>query len=171
MSEIKEHAISLGDGYYLCLDRYNGYTMKEYEDKGKKVLRRITGYSHELVDAIDECLERRIGEQAAKDLTDIKEAVMAMEKSIAKWSIKDDAKFGDGYQMNVDNFNNHFITQDRGKRSDYRVSGYCNSNNAAIISLIRHTCMATEVSDLKGVKKLVKSINKDVNGWKKEVTQ
>lgn len=169
--EIKENAIKLGDGYYLCLDRYNGYTMKEYEEKGKKVLKRITGYSQNLLDTIDECLEHRVSEQVAKALIDIKNSISDIEKDIAKWSIKDNAEFGDGYKMNVDNFNNHYITQDRGKRSDYRVSGYCNSNNAAIVSLLRRTCMAAEVSDLNGMKKLVKSINKDVNGWKKEVAQ
>lgn len=169
--EIKENAIKLGDGYYLCLDRYNGYTMKEYEEKGKKVLKRITGYSQNLLDTIDECLEHRVSEQVAKELNDIKEAVVGIEKSITKWHIRDDAKFGNGYQMNVDNFNNHYITQDRGKRSDYRVSGYCGSNNEALISFVRRTCMAAEVSDLNGMKKLVKSINKDVNGWKKEVVQ
>lgn len=171
MSEIKEHAISLGDGYYLCLDRYNGYIMKEYEDKGKKVLRRITGYSHELVDAIDECLEHRIGEQAAEALTDIKETVIGIEKSIAKWNIKDDAKFGDGYQMNVDNFCNHYVTQDRGKSREYRVSGFYGSSNAAFISFVKRECMAAEVTDLKGLKKLVKNIQKDVSGWKKEIIE
>lgn len=64
-----------------------------------------------------------------------------------------------------------YVTQDRGKNREYRVSGFYGSSNEAFISFIRRMCMAAEVTDLKGLKKLVKNIQKDVSVWKRDIIE
>lgn len=84
-------AIELGGGYYLVYDTLhpNYYVQKEYTNpkSGIRYMKRLSGYDHSIIDAIDSCLEHRIPEASAKTLKEMKKEIQDMKRDLKRWKV------------------------------------------------------------------------------------
>ena len=124
-----------------------------------------------------------------EDLVDYSGAYLIASIKDSKWYLMDPANAGsyypslatdlaadpanDGYSLfeGVDNIDDYVFTvaaydgaYSIKNESTGKYVAYHGSSNEAFISFIRRMCMAAEVADLKGMKRLVKNVQKDVNG-------
>ena len=88
MSEDKERRIELGGGYWLCSDQYCYWICKEYrykdgKHKGETYLKRVSGYTASIQDAVWGFCESHIREIDARSIKTLTKEISAL-KSLVK---------------------------------------------------------------------------------------
>ena len=80
-----ERKIKLGGGYWLCSDQYCCWISKEYTTKeGKTYLRRYSGYSSNVEDALQGVVDRHTREIYAKSINTLIKEIKSLKTEIRK---------------------------------------------------------------------------------------
>ena len=82
-----ERKINLGGGYWLCSDQFCCWISKEYvtkdgKNKGKKYLRRYSGYVSNVEDALESVVDRYTREVNAKSINTLIKEIKTLKTEI-----------------------------------------------------------------------------------------
>ena len=82
-----DRKIKLGGGYWLCNDQFccwisKEYTTKEGKNKGKTYLRRCTGYSNNIEDALESFVDNATKEINAKSINNLIKEIKTLKTEI-----------------------------------------------------------------------------------------
>ena len=89
MKETSERKLDLGDGYWLCNDKYCWWIMKEYEaksgkNKGKVTLKNLTGYHPTVESAFLDLSEYHTRTFDVKSIKSLIKEVKSLKSSITR---------------------------------------------------------------------------------------